>query len=155
MRSSREPPATQLSLAPLIDVAFLVLIFFMALPLRRLDHRLEAHLPKDEGPAPFPVPPEPRPKVRIRVLDRPAGVPRYRIGQNTFRTAVEMEPLLRRLGPANEYELFGEAPCPWQDLVAVVDLLTALDYTQVRFRGTRPPPVALRRTSPLPRPAPR
>ena len=39
----------RLRLTPLIDVAFLVLIFFMALPMKRLDGKLSAHLPTETG----------------------------------------------------------------------------------------------------------
>jgi len=37
-------------LTPLIDIAFLILIFFMCLPFRTLDGKLQAHLPLAKGP---------------------------------------------------------------------------------------------------------
>ncbi|MHC4846885.1 MAG: ExbD/TolR family protein [Planctomycetota bacterium] len=36
-------------LTPLIDIAFLILIFFMCLPFRSLDAKLDAHLPRSSG----------------------------------------------------------------------------------------------------------
>lgn len=42
-------PADELQLTPLIDVAFLMLIFFMSLPFKALDAKLESHLPRAHG----------------------------------------------------------------------------------------------------------
>ena len=50
----------QTDLTPLIDVAFLIIIFFMCLPFKTLDGKLAAFLPTDKGMAPTPTkPPEP------------------------------------------------------------------------------------------------
>ena len=49
MRFPNSSQTDRLRLTPLIDIAFLVLIFFMALPLKRLDHKLSTHLPKRVG----------------------------------------------------------------------------------------------------------
>ena len=47
----REPAKAKLSITPMIDVVFLLLIFFMVgMKFKELDRRLEANLPRTNGP---------------------------------------------------------------------------------------------------------
>jgi biopolymer transport protein ExbD len=139
----------RLRLTPLIDVAFLVLIFFMALPLRRLDHKLATHLPKRIGDGHTHVDPEY--VIRIHIHGSPAGS-RYRLGDHRADRALDLQAVLRRLGPDNTYEIRADASVDWAAVVSMVDVLKGLDYTNVRFTGTRIPP-EVRRLLKLPRPA--
>jgi len=145
-----EPAApVQPSFTSLIDIAFLVLIFFMALPLKNLDGKLEAFLPKDAG---IVVTSQPPPEtVRIRVTRRD-GHSAYRLGEHEADRILGLEGVLRALGPDNRYEIHADAKVPWNDIVSVVDLLKALGYPRLSFTGTRFPEPDLRGLFRLPAP---
>lgn len=143
------PPA-RLGITPLIDVAFLVLIFFMALPMRRLAFKMETHLPKGLGPDERVVAPPPE-VVRLRLRRRGEDVS-YAVGEHTFDNAAALAPILRRLGPKNRYEVHASADVPWEAVVETVDVLAALEFKKVQFRGVRRPTPELRRSIPLPQP---
>ena len=49
IREQLEQGEDRANLTPLIDVAFLILIFFMCLPFRDLDYKLAPFLPKGRG----------------------------------------------------------------------------------------------------------
>jgi biopolymer transport protein ExbD len=147
----REPDAPS-PLTPLIDIAFLVLIFFMALPYKRLDGKIEAHLPK-EGPAPLHMETPPPETVRLRVRRALGNRPlRFELGEHAADSPAGLEPLLRKLGPKYAYEIQADAGVAWKEVVRVVDLLRALEYEDVRFYGTKRPSPAVQRTFQLPMP---
>ncbi|MHC4549415.1 MAG: ExbD/TolR family protein [Planctomycetota bacterium] len=144
------PPAARLGFTPLIDVAFLVIIFFMALPLRRLDHKLDAELPK-RGSTPT-VDHEPPPDI-IRIhLRRQGDAVVYRLGGHTAARAAGLARVLRLLGPGNIYQIRSTPEVPWEAVVGMVDVLLAAKCTKLQFYGTRAPPRALRGMVPLPAP---
>ena len=58
------------NLTPLIDIAFLILIFFMSLPFTALDAKLEAHLPRYKGIENRPVRPPQEFLIKVRILGR-------------------------------------------------------------------------------------
>lgn len=148
-RPSLLPPA-RLGITPLIDVAFLVLIFFMALPLKRLAFKMETFLPKKDGIDTTKTVP-PLDIVRLRLRMRGDAVS-YAVGGHTFDRATGLSEVLRNLGPKNHYEIHASADVPWEAVVETVDVLAALDYTKVRFRGVKRPTKELRRAIPLPSP---
>ncbi|MHC4136565.1 MAG: ExbD/TolR family protein [Planctomycetota bacterium] len=148
-RPSLLPPA-RLGITPLIDVAFLVLIFFMALPMRRLAFKMNTELPKKLGPNPTEKT-EPLDVIRLRLRLRGDTVS-YAVGGHTFERAAGLVPVLRQLGPLNRYEIHASEGVPWEAVVETVDVLAALDFQKVQFRGARPATPALRRSIPLPRP---
>ena len=139
-----------LSITPLIDVAFLVLIFFLALPMRRLAFKMNTQLPKGDGIDRTRATP-PLDVIRLRLRMRGDDVS-YAVGGHTFDTAWGLAPVLRRLGPLNSYEIHASASVPWKAVVGTVDVLAALEFKKVRFRGARPATPELRRLIPLPRP---
>jgi len=153
IRMKYETEAARPPLTPMIDIAFLVLIFFMALPMRSLDHKLSAFLPKTEGPNEFVVRPPPKDRVVIRVRggDKRRSLA-YEIGQHRFERLSEMRPLLLRMGDEYRYEVHADAGTPWKRVVQVVDLLTGLRFKDVDFRGVKSPEAAVRRAIPLPTP---
>ena len=148
-RPSLLPPA-RLGITPLIDVAFLVLIFFMALPMRRLAFKMNTELPKRDGIDETCTAP-PLDVIRLRLRLRGDDVS-YTVGGHTFDTAAGLFPVLRQLGPLNHYEIHASEGVPWKAVVGTVDVLAALEYKKVRFRGARPATPELRRSIPLPRP---
>jgi biopolymer transport protein ExbD len=149
-RPSLLAPA-RLGITPLIDVAFLVLIFFMALPMKRLAFKMQTHLPKGEGPRETRIEKPPLDVIRLRLRMR-GGAVTYALGGHTFDRAAGFAPILRQLGPLNRYEIHASADVPWEAVVETVDVLAALDLEKVRFRGVKKPTSALRRAVPLPRP---
>lgn len=122
----------KLSLTPLIDVAFLVLIFFMALPMKRLDGKLSAYLPTGNGGAPTIA--EPRSVVRIHVRKD-----HFRLGNTRAPVARGLLPLLERLGPTHTYQIEAPKETRTQRVVDLMDLLTGLKYNHVEFSGTKLP----------------
>ena len=49
-RRSTPPPAPRIELTPMIDVTFLILVFFLCtIQLRSLEGQLESHLPRSSG----------------------------------------------------------------------------------------------------------
>jgi len=148
-RPSILPPA-RLGITPLIDVAFLVLIFFMALPMKRLAFKMETHLPKKDGIKKTLTSP-PLDIVRLRLRMRGDTVS-YAVGGHTFDRAAGLAPVLRQLGPLNHYEIHASAGVPWEAVVGTVDVLAALEFKKVRFRGVKEPTPELRRLIPLPKP---
>ena len=150
MRRAPNLEAARPSLTPLIDIAFLVLIFFMALPLKRLDGKLEAWLPQAGGQPRLADRPPPVP-VRIHLRRRGDDV-HYRIGDFSFDRPEGMAPLIRRLGNESTYELRSDAGVPWRAVVRTVDVLKALDCTRLQFHGTRRASRQIRQLVPLPQP---
>ena len=139
------PPPERISLTPLIDIAFLVLIFFMALPLKRLDGKLSAHLPTGNGIQSTIA--EPRYVVPVRVRKDS-----FQVGDRRLKSAWDLAPTLRQLGPDNTYSIRGDADVGWSRIVSVVDLLTSLKYKHVEFFGTKDPTRRVRQSIPLPVP---
>ncbi len=140
-------PSERMSITPLIDIAFLVLIFFMALPLKRLDGKLSAHLPTGDGIVAIEAPP--RYVVSIRVRDDS-----FEVGDRRKESAWDLAPTLKLLGPESTYSIRGDADVGWDRIVSVVDVLTSLKYEHVAFYGTKLPPRRVRRSVPLPKPVP-
>ncbi len=59
-----------LELTPMIDVSFLILIFFMCLPFKTLEGKLLAFLPTDKGINPIPQPPPNEIMVSVHIMGR-------------------------------------------------------------------------------------
>ncbi|MBL9076659.1 MAG: biopolymer transporter ExbD [Planctomycetes bacterium] len=72
---------------PMIDVVFLMIVFFVCLDFRVLEAKLPAYLPKDAGSRHSPAPPQPQLVVRVHV-DRPGtAVFRHGFGAGTIDPA--------------------------------------------------------------------
>lgn len=149
MKRPLDEPGTRPALTPLIDIAFLVLIFFMALPLKALAHKLDQELPKRDG---FSVTMD-KPPARIHVRLRMRGdTVLYGLGDHVAYRPAGLERVLRGLGPDNIYEVHASPDVPWKAVVGMVNELVALKCEGVAFRGTRLPDARLRRMVPLPKP---
>jgi len=61
---------SKLEITPLIDVAFLILIFFMCLPFKTLDGKLQAFLPTDKGINPIEQDPVNEIMVSVHIVAR-------------------------------------------------------------------------------------
>ncbi|MBL8724834.1 MAG: biopolymer transporter ExbD [Planctomycetes bacterium] len=62
-------------LTPMIDVVFLMVIFFVCIDFRVLEAKLPAYLPRDVGGGPSQV--EPQEQLRIEIFAEAFGVPTY------------------------------------------------------------------------------
>ena len=60
----------KLELTPMIDMAFLIIIFFMCLPFKTLEGKLSAFLPTDKGINPIPQEPPNEIKVSVHIVAR-------------------------------------------------------------------------------------
>jgi biopolymer transport protein ExbD len=116
----------------MIDLSFLLIIFFILLPLKGLDAKLQAFLPKEHGPAPIAKPPKETVKIRVR-KDGDALV--YTLGQHSAPAAEGLGPVIRALGKEYAYEIDATSLVPWQGVVDAANVLMAAACTDVRFRG--------------------
>jgi biopolymer transport protein ExbD len=170
----------KLELTPLIDVGFLILVFFMCLPFKTLEGKLQAWLPEG-GIHPRPVTPLPELRIDIAVLPRafrevergPAGHRRtlrvptevtYRFVSRGER-ADSLDQVLRwireaqrqaTIGPTADLPVVGEIRAertvPHMHVVAVLNKFAEAGVKQVNFFGAQLPGQAERRALFLPYP---
>ena len=137
MRKSPRPADETFSLTPMIDMSFLLIVFFILLPLKGLDAKLSAHMPRDAGIVPDNLE-EPKDTVKIRVR-RDGEALEYTLGQHSAPKADGLSPVIRALGPQYAYEIDATPAVPWQGVIDAVNVLAASECTDVRFRGGRMP----------------
>ncbi len=130
-RMPRPEPDEQFQMTSLIDVSFLLLVFFMVLPFKGFDHKLQAFLPR-EGDSCLLAQPKETVKIRVR---RQGDDISYALGQNAAPSAEGLKPVLRALGPKYAYEVDAGPNVPWQGVVDMVNALASVECTDVRFRG--------------------
>ena len=142
-----KPPSERLSVTPLVDIAFLVLIFFMSLPLKTLDGKLSAYLPTEKGIVPIEQK-QPRDVIHLFVYEDS-----FRLGDRRVADLEALRPILIGLGPDNTYSVRATGAIPWARIVKAVDTLQSLHYKHIEFYGTADPSRSTRRAVPMPTPA--
>lgn len=70
IRERFESETMETDLTPMIDVAFLIIIFFMCLPFKTLDGKLQAFLPTEKGLNPTPEKPPELFFIKIHIVGR-------------------------------------------------------------------------------------
>jgi biopolymer transport protein ExbD len=130
-------PEEPFSLTPMIDVSFLLIVFFILLPMKTLDQKITAFLPLPDGIRQTMLPPKETVKIRVR---QEGDAFLYALGQNVAPEAKGLAPVVRALGPRYAYEIDATSAVPWQRVVDAVNMLVANDCTEVRFRGGKLPP---------------
>jgi len=120
------------SMTPMIDIGFLLIIFFIVLPLKGLDFKLQAYLPRGDGITQLPVKPKDTVKIRVR---KEGDALVYALGQHRAENARGLQPVITALGPQYAYEIDATDTVPWQGVVDAVNVLLASACTDVRFRG--------------------
>jgi len=137
----------KLQITPMIDVTFLLLIFFMLLPFRSLERKLAAFLPKDRGLAKTKIKLEEVPKItvelkrsekeritRVKLLDQEIGS-----GPAGFNI---LDQRIKQIAGSNK-ELPGEINAwPWvphQDVMRAIDSFMKAQVTDLTFVGAPPP----------------
>ncbi|NJN14192.1 MAG: hypothetical protein HC813_00555 [Planctomycetes bacterium] len=170
----------QLELTPMIDVSFLILIFFMCLPFKTLEGKLLAFLPTDKGIAPIPQEPPNEIMVSVHIMAR-AEEPRtwgpggqitvkmptkvvYKFGdretEDLARVGAWIADAKRAAGAgggSNSAVVKGEIKAghktPHKFVVAVLNKFTEAGLEKVDFYGTAIPTPELRKLKILPYPA--
>ena len=152
----------ELEMTPMIDVTFLLLIFFMCtLKFKTLEGKLEAFLPKDVGVSPAAATELERVAIEVEVLeegrrlDPVTGAPwdgqgRYRFDSSRrlsyrvgpFRTTRLSELLsrlkqLRASDPTLKATLDARPGVVYADVVKVLDLVLAAGFQELTFVGRR------------------
>ncbi len=126
----------EINLAPLIDVVFLLLIFFMLSTTFREDARLQIALPEAEGEA---LPAE-EPSLVTITIDREGGfyvADRQVVDQTaaTLRRALD-----GALGEARDRPVLikADAQTPHQAVMTAMDVASQLGVSRVLFAATSP-----------------
>ncbi len=180
-RRAQSQEAEELPLTPMIDISFLMLVFFMLLPFKTLEAKLQTFLPTDRGMQPREYDPidELRIEVRLRARGfeqrwwgppdarRRVRVPTavaYEIGDSSFdsveRLGAHLRALLqlsRQLDPSLPVagQIRADTTVPHKHVIAVMDLFLAADVSEVRMAGTRRPSRVDRNAPFMPYPEPR
>ncbi|MEN8150119.1 MAG: biopolymer transporter ExbD [Planctomycetota bacterium] len=146
-KKDHDSPEVKLQITPMIDVTFLLLIFFMLLPFRSLERKVAAYLPLEKGitstDTRVPDPPKisvvlhrkkDEPQTRVKLLDTMVGR-----GEFGFRT---LDSRVAEIHGRNA-ELSGEIDAtgwvPHGDVIRALDAFQKAGVTNVEFRGTKPP----------------
>ncbi|MCB9890316.1 MAG: biopolymer transporter ExbD [Planctomycetes bacterium] len=150
----------KMDMTPMIDVTFLLLIFFLCLEFKSLEGKLGSNLPKDAGRSQLPSEPRERLDLRIAVTNagtrRPDGLQghryeldghtvQYALGPRHVESLAELEAELRRAaaitvpdpvtGTLQKRPLTihtGSGVC-YQDVTEVLDLAHAAEFREIDF----------------------
>ena len=156
----------KLELTPMIDMAFLIIIFFMCLPFKTLDGKLAAFLPTDKGINPVPQEPPPEIKVSVHIVARKEvtgswnGVSiqkptefKYRFNDRETESLDDVagwiQEAKKRAATSDAIKVVGEIKAghkvPHKFIVAVLNKFAEADMSKVDFYGTQVPGDDLRR----------
>jgi hypothetical protein len=109
-------------MTPMIDVVFLMIIFFICIDFKVLESKLPAFLPKDKGSQSTVVEPQVQLSVKVRVDSR--GTPVYPPGVSPGQLAGNKRPYRFKL--ENHRVKWEVGPKPLGDIEAVKRELTAI-----------------------------
>jgi len=168
----------KLELTPMIDISFLIIIFFMCLPFKTLEGKLAAFLPTDKGINPIPAEPPPEIKVKVHILARKEKPSRwgpnnkvvnkptefkYKLGdtgeetQSIERVGEFIRAAHKKAETVENVKVLGEIKAahkvPHKFIIAVLNKFAENGMEKVDFYGTAIPPEALRKTRVLPYPS--
>ena len=146
-RAKSEQEEVTLSLTPLIDVTFLLLIFFMcAMKFKTLERKVAAHLPTNRGIANTKIVIEEVLTIKVTLKRTPGEtVTRVKFVDSMIGTGnTAFAELGRRIAwtHSQDPEMPGEidawAEVPHEDVVRCVDAFLAAGIDNVTFVGTKP-----------------
>ena len=168
----------EMNMTPMIDVSFLLIIFFICLPMKLLEGKIQAFLPTDKGINPTPAPPPLEIKVSVHIVARaekaapygPKGAEamvvmptdfRYKIGNDETMSLKDVFEYIKRAYTAGrdnpDAKITGEIKAghkvPHKYVVAVLNKFAQAGLQKVDFYGTAIPPKELRTMPYLPYPA--
>jgi biopolymer transport protein ExbD len=167
----------KLELTPMIDISFLIIIFFMCLPFKTLEGKLQAFLPTDKGINPIPQDPPNEIKVSVHIVARqevprtwgPEGAQttvkmpstvRYKFGDREVDNLSAVSTWIRNAFKAAQgtenTKVVGEIKAghkvPHKFIVAVLNKFAEAGLEKVDFFGTQIPGAELRKHKLLPYP---
>jgi biopolymer transport protein ExbD len=139
----------KLSITPLIDVTFLLLIFFMcAMKFKTLERKVAAFLPKDRGLAPTLERPEdkhpiaielkrsgPEDNTKVWLYDQQLGIDEDGFNR-LYKKVMDIADRFRGEGkdlPPGDIHAWGDVP--HADVVKAIDALMLAEVTEITFRG--------------------
>jgi len=138
-------PELKIAITPMIDVTFLLLIFFMLLPFRSLERKVAAFLPMDRGGAKTKVKITDPPKIAV-TLHRRIDEPATRVvlldtligsGETAFAS---LDDRVKAIA-ARDRELPGfidaTGHVPHGDVIRALDSFQKAGIEDVTFKGTR------------------
>jgi biopolymer transport protein ExbD len=137
----------KLQITPMIDVTFLLLIFFMLLPFRSLERKVAAFLPKDRGLAKTKIKLEEKPKITVELKrKRTERITRVKLLDQEIGSGMEglalLKTRIKAIANAND-ELPGEinawAWVPHRDVVQAIDAFMLAEVKDLTFVGAPPP----------------
>lgn len=136
------------SFTSMIDIVFLLLIFFILQPFKQPEVKLRSELPKDEGPS-FVPPAQPRPHIVVRINRDPGNaaeaiytVDGTVIGNSANKAGDQLaDVILRRSGGDLEspIAIMPELHVHFGHVLKVLDQCTKAGMGKVKFDG---PPLA-------------
>ncbi len=165
-RTAQSKDDAKFDLTPVIDISFLLIVFFLCLPFKALDAKLQAFLPTERGIVVFPPqPPEAEVRIQVGVVARgtegarPARFP-FRCGDFETTDPVEVAAYVARMKGLAERapglrtigEIKADRRAPHKLVVALLNLFAEQGVADVQFFGTALPEPRLRTESPLPYP---
>ena len=138
----------RLSITPLIDVTFLLLIFFMcAMKFKTLERKVAAYLPKDRGLAKTKIKLEEKPKITVE-LKRKKGEQHTRVKLLDSEIGMDesgfllLDARITSIHNSNA-DLPGEinawAEVPHADVVRAIDAFLRAGVEEITFYGAPPP----------------
>ncbi len=169
----------KLELTPMIDITFLILIFFMLMPFKTLEGKLLAFLPTDKGIQPIPQDPVDSFDIDVHVIprehkDRDWGPTRnrstvkmpskvvYKVKdretdkiEDVGKWVKEMIDTARAQGITDDNikcEIRAGHKIPFKYVIAVLNQFNEVKVTKVEFYGTQIPTKAIREAEFLPYP---
>jgi len=139
----KESTSAEMNLTPMIDVTFLLLIFFLLQKWREPEGKLNAYLPKDKGPPPINIPqidPEEELTIRVRFLP---GTNRlvYTLGDIDYPRVVDLENKMRALyaiNPEQPVTIDPDAKATYERVIWVLDACIRVGYSEIAFAAPIP-----------------
>ncbi len=140
-KRSRDEESSDFELpVSMIDVVFLLLIFFMcASKFKTLEQRLDAQLPKDQGPTEgTPPPPPEHPDLRIKISINGSGRPAIVAGQYP---CLDLNDLARKLKvlagttPDQPIVIDSRQNVPFYVVLGAMDACSRARLTDIKFQA--------------------
>jgi biopolymer transport protein ExbD len=138
MAKVKDPGQIKSDLTPMIDVTFLLLIFFIVtLRFKTLEGQLDASLPKNSGAGESPI--IEKLNVRMLVADPAADSRRlrYEVGSQSFASLDQLQTYLAQQDPQlTPVTLDPRDGVIHQDVMELLDLLIHEHFQQISFAGS-------------------
>ncbi len=140
----------EMNLTPMIDVTFLLLIFFLVgMKFKEPEGKLNAFLPKEKGPPPTnidQIDPEEELTIRVRMLEG-RTYPVYMMQDITYSSVRALEEKMVRLHaktPDQPVTIDPDSTATYERVIWVLDACVRVGYTEIAFAAPIPKGVQVR-----------